>query len=177
MAKCKHIAIGLAFLLTLSAGCTFTPPPPPLTPLEIQSLQTREFPQGKDVVFSSVVSVFQDLGYLIKSADKDTGFISADGASQDTYAVGTSPFAVLTEESAIGIFGGFTPVDPLSPTEQTSATAFIEQIGENTHVRINLVVRRRFPDGRASDEPILNAKIYQNAFERIENAIFVRTGN
>ena len=38
-----------------------------LTPLEIQSMQTRTYDEGKEIVFPSVMSVLQDLGYSIKT--------------------------------------------------------------------------------------------------------------
>ena len=61
----------------LVAGCVAMPPPP--TPLQIQSVQTREYEEGKQVVFASVMSVFQDLGYIVNSADLATGFITTEG--------------------------------------------------------------------------------------------------
>ena len=56
---------------------------PPLTPLEIQSIQQREYESTKKIVFASAVSVFQDLGYTIKSADITTGFITAESAAKN----------------------------------------------------------------------------------------------
>ena len=72
-------------MLFLFVGCDTIDSGPQLTPLEIQSLQTRSFDHGYNVTFRSVVSVFQDLGYIIKSADIETGFIQADGASESDY--------------------------------------------------------------------------------------------
>jgi PBP1b-binding outer membrane lipoprotein LpoB len=51
---------------------------PKMTPMEIQSLQTRDFESSKDIVFPSVVSVFQDIGYTITSADIATGLVVAE---------------------------------------------------------------------------------------------------
>ena len=64
-------------------------------------------------------------------------------------------------------------------TIQTKATGFVEQIGKKASVRLNFVttVERSTAQGAEDREetPILDAGIYQNAFERIENAIFIRS--
>lgn len=153
----KFAIIGLVLVLT---GCATTSAPM-LTPLEIQNLQTREYEHGKDVVFPSVLSVFQDLGYTVKSADKDTGLITAESAAKSDAA----------SKFWLGI----------SNISQTSATAFIEKIGKITKVRLNFVTSSKKSHGYGQsdrqDTPILNAEVYKNAFERVENAIFVRSAN
>lgn len=153
----KFAIIGLVLVLT---GCATTSAPM-LTPLEIQNLQTREYEHGKDVVFPSVLSVFQDLGYTVKSADKDTGLITAESAAKSDAA----------SKFWLGI----------SNVSQTSATAFIEKIGKITKVRLNFVTssKKSYGYGQSDrqDTPILNAEVYKNAFERVENAIFVRSAN
>jgi hypothetical protein len=141
------------------AACTVTPRIT-LTPLEIQNIQTREFENSKEIVFPSVMSVFQDLGYTVKSADINTGFISAESAAKSN--------------SSSRLLG-------MSTVLQTAATAFIEKIGKITRVRLNFVTtsKRSYEYGQTDreDTPILDANIYQNAFERIENAIFVRSAD
>ena len=159
--KCfmKTIRIALFALSLVLAGCV-PPPVHVLTPLEIQSLQSREYEQHKDIVFPSVISVFQDLGYIIRSADKDTGLITAESAAN------SDPNSMIW---------GVTDVT------QTTATAFIERIGKMTKVRLNFVVssKKSFSYGQSDrqDTPIMDAKTYQNAFERIENAVFIRSAN
>jgi hypothetical protein len=128
-----------------------------MTPLEIQALQTRDYSSPKGIVFPSVISVFQDLGYTIKNADKDTGIIMAESAAQSD---GTARFFGVTSVT------------------QTAATAFVEEIGKITKVRLNFVTvnNKSFGYGQTDrqDTPILDAMTYTNAFEKIENAIFVR---
>lgn len=157
MKRFKFVILGLVFTL---AGCATTSAPT-LTPLEIQSLQTREYENTKAVVFPSVISVFQDLGYTIKSADINTGFITAESAAKS--------------DSSSKFWLGITKVS------QTSATAFVEEIGKFTKVRLNFVVcdKKSYYYGQEDrqDEPILDAEAYKNAFERIESAIFVRSAN
>ncbi|MGM1054128.1 MAG: hypothetical protein ACQEXO_17330 [Pseudomonadota bacterium] len=152
----KYAALFLmAILLT---GCAQTAQQPSMTPLEIQSLQTRSYEHSKDVVFPSTMSVFQDLGYSIVSADMATGLISAESSAENN--------PMLT------FWTGMTQVS------QTRATAIIEEIRGASTVRLSFVEKEESSSayGRSDrrDTPILNADIYQNAFERIESAIFVR---
>ena len=148
--------IFISFLLL--AGCAFDPPVQ-LTPLEIQNIQSRSYDADKKIVFASVVSVFQDLGYTINSANFDTGFISAESAA-------TSDFS---SKFMLGI----------SEVRQTKATAFIEDFKGKSRVRLNFVTSSRssYEGGQTDrqDQPILNSQVYQNAFEKIANSIFVRT--
>ena len=168
--NCKILVTVLAAGMAFLAGCT--PPAPVLTPLEIQSLQTREFEHDKAIVFASTMSVFQDLGYIVSSADLDTGLITTESPATSDRAVFPARFTILPE---LMMWSDVTSV------RQTKATAFIEQIGNRSRVRLNFVVTRQASSvhGQTSrqDTPILDAAIYQNAFERIANAIFVRAGN
>lgn len=157
----KKLGISLvtACMLALS-GCAMNNQPS-MTPMQIQSLQTREYDTTKEIAFASVMSVFQDLGYIVKTADKDTGLITAEGAAQS--------------DAAMKFWLGVTKVS------QTAATAYVETIGKSTKVRLNFVTSAQkssaYGQSDREDTPILDAKIYQNAFERIENAIFVRSSN
>ena len=145
-----------AVTMALLTACT--QPGPTMTPLEIQSMQTRSFNASYNVAFSSTMSVFQDLGYTVNSAEKDTGLISAESATD-------SNVAAL-------IFTGNTL------TSQTKATAFIERLKGKSVVRLNFVQKMESSSGWGqqdrNDTPILDTTVYQNAFERIENAIFLR---
>lgn len=147
-------------LLALLAACASTPHE--LTPLEIQSMQTRAFEQPKEIVFASVVSVFQDLGYQIQSADLGSGLITSESPADSTG----------------GWYQAFTGNTRVT---QTRATAFVEQIGGESQARLNFLIVNEISSGWGQrdrqDLPILDADIYQNAFERIENAIFVRSAN
>lgn len=138
-------------------GCVSTNQPT-LTPLEIQTLQTREYDQSKEIVFPSVISVLSDIGYTITSADLATGLITAESLAESDAAT----------KFWLGI----------SNVSQTKANAFVEEIGEITKLRLNFVVTndKSYGYGQTdrSDVQVLDATAYQNAFEKIENAIFVR---
>ena len=143
------------------AGCATTPKTT-MTPMQIQSLQTHEFETTKGTAFNSVLSVFQNLGYIVESADKDTGFITA-----------TSPSSNAT--------GFWEAMNGVTATGETKATAFVEEIHPGTtRVRLNFVnsEHRSAARGQSNtlDNKILDAKVYQNAFNKIGTAIFVREG-
>jgi hypothetical protein len=142
------------------AGCAANQPQ--LAPLEIQALQQREYEANKAIVFPSVLSVFQDLGFLVGSADLETGFITFSSPTENATNFG---------EALIG----------MRSQEQTAGTAFVENRPGGSRVRLNFVSRRASSGayGQSSnrDTPIYDGQMYQNAFERIDEAIFVRQGS
>ena len=157
----KKFYLFLPFLLIFTAGCETTKPTVNLTPLEMQSMQSRSYDSKKEIVFPSVMSVFQDLGYSINSADVNTGLITAESTADS--------------DKVLKFWLGITKVS------QTKANAFIEEIGSETKVRINFVVTKKksFGYGQTDrqDAQILTPQPYQNAFEKIENAIFLRNNS
>jgi len=163
---CKLSAI--AVLTQTLIACTATLPaiPPKAasrTPLQLQSFEAREFETTKIAAFGSVLTVFQDLGYIVASADRETGFITAASAAGNKTSFWES-------------LGG------IATSGQTKATAFIEDMRPGfVSVRLNFVNARRrsFAYGQTNDvdSPVLDPKAYEAAFERIGDAIFVRTGS
>lgn len=133
---------------------------PTLTPMELQSLQSREFRAPKNQVFSSLVSVFQDMGYQISEADMASGFITAGSANKN-------------KTSFLEAMGG------LQSHGATRATAFVEEMPSGlTRARLNFMNTKNSSSGwgrsSSNDKPILEPKTYQVAFERIEQALFER---
>jgi len=152
MAKRSALIALLACLLV--AGCVT--PAPELTSLELQAIQAREFETSKKVAFAATLSVFQDLGYVISSADVETGFISAKSPTR------TMP----------GVF--------VNVMTDTKATAFVEQMRSDTaRVRLNFVRSQEtsgaYGEKTLQDRPLLDTQVYQNAFTKIREAVFIRT--
>ncbi len=159
MSKFVRVA-AMTVVAALFAGCATTKSAP--TSLQLQSFQAKEFETGKNTAFGSVLSVFQDLGYIVASADKETGFITASSPSGNK----TNFFEAL---------GGVTS------SGQTKATAFVEEIRPGfTNVRLNFVDTKKsssvYGQSNDSDKPILDPKVYQSAFGKIGDAIFIRSG-
>src|SRR6267142_5358085 len=88
-------------VVLLMSWCMTTAPQK--TSLELQAFQSREFETTKKIAFASVLSVFQDFGYIISSAEIDTGFVTAKSPTQKGFV----------------LFVGSTMKD-------TKATAFVE---------------------------------------------------
>ena len=142
-------------LISLVIGCVLTAcaTTPQMTPMEIQEMQTRDFEGGKKIVFNAVVSVFQDLGYVVNQADLETGIITAEGTTQTDFGM--------------ALFG-------VNKNEQAVASAFVEELGQETRVRLNFVIRTRTGIAGRDDRAVLDHEVYQSAFERIEQAVFIR---
>ena len=154
------IAASIAIGTTACADLA-TDSQPELTSLDIQSIQKRDYEIDSSIAFASVVSVFQDLGYIIDNADKGTGFITAHSPSTDN----TGLLELFLDEDVTTI-------------SQTKATAVIEPIAaERTSIRLNFVVGETESSKHGTstfDKPIYDADTYQNAFDKIEDAVFIR---
>ena len=132
---------------------------PKLTPMELQAIQSREFEVTKAMAFGAVMTVIQDLGYTVESADVTSGFITA-----------ASP-----TENKTGILEAFAG---MSSSGNTVMTAFLLELpNQRTRVRLNFVNSKESSTayGRDSrkDKPILEPAIYNNAWERIDESLFV----
>lgn len=132
---------------------------PQMSPLALQQMQTRDYEMGKIVSFPSVMTILQDSGYRIQAADKDTGLITATAStnSKMTWA----PFVGFGRSKK-------TPV----------VSAFIEDRGRGSRVRLNFVMAKTkngaYGASWSDEEPIVDAAVYRDAFERIDREIFTR---
>ena len=145
--------ISIAFLLV---GCVPNNYKSTKTSLELQAFQAKEFETEKKIAFASAMSVFQDLGYSITSSSLETGYISAKSPTQNEVG-----------------FGKMIMKD-------TKATAFIEELRPGkTKVRLNFVNTEEWSGAYGAklvqDNPIEDPVVYNNAFTKIQEAIFIRT--
>ncbi|MFN4176567.1 hypothetical protein [Phenylobacterium sp.] len=155
----RHIVFALALALCAPPAANAAKKPE-MTPMQLQAMQQKEFDAQKPLVFSSVVDVFQDLGYTIGSADLNTGFITAESATVNK----TSFWDALGYSTGSG---------------NTRATAFVEQMPSGmTRVRLNFVSTKTlsgmYGQNLRQDKPIQDPPVYQRAFEKIDEALFVR---
>jgi hypothetical protein len=147
------------------AGCST--PEPQKTSLEIQAIQAQNFDASKKVAFNAVMSVLQDLGFIVQSASLETGFITADSPVKKDTSGGATFFA---------IFGG-------TRSEGKSAvTASVEEITDKkSRVRLNFINRSMqsssYGQNSTQDTPVLDPAVYQKAFDKIGEAIFIRTAH
>lgn len=145
--------ISIAFLM---AGCVPNNYKPTKTSLELQAFQAKEFDSQKKIVFASTMSVFQDLGYSVTSSDVETGYIAAKSPTQNEVG-----------------FGKMIMKD-------TKSTAFIEELRPGkTKVRLSFVNTEEWSGAYGAklvqDNPIEDPTVYNNAFTKIQEAIFIRT--
>ena len=160
MALSQFTRISILILLTLGLYACATTSAPQLTSLEIQAVQTREFEVSKDISFGAVVTVFQDLGYIIDNADKDSGFVTARSATKNTA-------------------GFFDFLAGVTSSTSTGVSAYIDGLREDyTRIRLNFVNATsksgQYGQSQRADNIIYDAAIYEHAFEKISEAIFIR---
>ena len=155
----------ISYLIVAALACTAVPAfakkKPELTPMQLQAIQQKEFETEKPTVFAAVMSVLQDLGYTIDSAEMTTGFITASSATTNK----TNFFEAMAGVSGSG---------------NTRVTAFCEaRPGNRSRVRLNFVSTKSrsgvYGQSARQDQPILDPAVYQNAFARIDEAVFVNT--
>jgi hypothetical protein len=130
-----------------------------MSALQIQQMQTKDVEATKSVAFSSVMTVLQDSGYRIGAADRETGLIT--GVASTNTKMTWLPFVGFGNSKK-------TPV----------VSAYIEEIGPDvTKIRLSFVMTKMSANGFGGgqdEKPILDPQVYQDAFEKINQAIFVR---
>ena len=133
-----------------------------LDPLALQQMQTQEFETSKKILFASVISVFQDSGFIIEAGDLETGLITA---KSPTSVADATQFALRMLSTGA--------------TVEARATAFVEEarLGFST-VRLNFIERRQERDlktgGSAHDIPNEDPAYYEKIFNKIREAVFLR---
>lgn len=146
-------AISIALLLV---GCVPNNYKSTKTSLELQAFQSKEFDTHKKIAFASTMSVFQDLGYSITTSDFETGYVTAKSPTQNEVG-----------------FGKMIMKD-------TKASAFIEELRPGkTKVRLSFVNTEEWSGSYGGklvqDNPIEDPTVYNNAFTKIQEAIFIRS--
>jgi hypothetical protein len=145
----------VAIILGLFAGCETTKPMQ--TGLQQQAYQSRDFAATKRNSFDAVLTVLQDYGYIIESADFDTGFITGKAPTSNRFDPWWGPM-----------------------NEGGKATAFVTTTGEDSsRIRLNFVSvsQRKSAWNLAQDvineQPVTDPAIYSNVFEKVDETIFV----
>ena len=160
MQALKGTLAGAAMAIVLG-GCVGAQAPE-LTPLEKTGLQTRSYDRGKDAVFRSVISVLQTQGFAVTEADLETGLIGAISTTEAKTNVWAAVLGVHSEKA-----------------RQVQATAFVEVLQSRTHVRVGFVATTKqfgnYGQSGERGEQIWDAQVYQDFFEALETAIFMRS--
>lgn len=126
------------------------------TPLQLQSIQAKEFDTTKKVAFAATLSVLQDLGYIVDSASFETGLITAKSPTKNKFV----PF--------VG-----------QRMSYVKTTAFVEEItAGRTKIRTNFVNSVSTSGGYGmkteNEVPIETPDTYQDFFAKVQQGIFIR---
>lgn len=159
MKKLCFLALAVPMLFTgcVTVDSVFGEADAPVSAVALQALQTREFNATQDQAFQSVISTFQDYGYVVTSADKATGLIMGK----------------TTSDATISGFTGITRV------EYNKASAFIEQLSANkVKIRVSIVkyVSATGAYGGGGEKEVVRTKpqVYQDIFNKIEQSLFLK---
>ena len=150
------IIVILMCLSALMTGCVPANYVPTKTSLELQAIQAKDFETTKAIGFASTLSVLLDLGHSVTSSDIGTGYIAAKSPTQNEVG-----FAKMI-------------------MKDSKATAFIEELAPGkTKIRLNFVNTEEWSGAYGNklvqDTPVEDPTVYNNAFSKIQEAIFIRT--
>lgn len=125
--------------------------------VELQAIQTREFEATEKQAFGAVIATFQDYGYAITSADRETGMVLAKTTADADYSYMTG----------------------LTRVEYNKASAFIEMV-DKTRVKIRVSIvkyvsaKGAYGGGGEKEAMRTNPQIYQEIFAKIQHALFLK---
>ncbi|WP_444994406.1 hypothetical protein [Aliikangiella sp. IMCC44359] len=177
---CSLLLLPLFIALNL-LGCSSVEKRPAKTSLELQAIQSHHFQTSKSVVFAATISVFQDLGYIINNADIQSGFITAKSATKEKESERVI-FKLGDLKIDLDDLTGDSDKRAVIKSSHTQATAFIEELKANeTQVRLNFVMSSLSSSHQGqntqNDRVIEDAETYRIAFDKIGDAIFIRSTN
>ncbi len=172
---------GLAVALFIS-GCAAPPPPKP-NALQIQAMQTREFKASKKKAFNAVMTVFQNDGYTISSANMGTGYITAKSPTQDHPFVDANGNMSTGEKVALGVLEFMTTEHtyggrhkPVHVNYTVNVSAFVTPAKKgSTRVRLAFLQNKVVSGGDTNNvsTQILDTNLYQKTFNEIRQQLFV----
>lgn len=127
-----------------------------LSGLALQQVQARDIEAPKSITFPAAMSVLQDAGYRIGDADIVTGIITAQASTKTKMT--WLPFVGFGTKKKTPVISVF--VEDMTPTL--------------SRVRLNFVMAKIKNGILADEDPIYDAAWYQDAFEKINQAVFIR---
>lgn len=149
--------VAIAFIMSqFASSSAMAEKEPKLSGLALQQIQARDIEAPKAITFPATMSILQDSGYRIGDADIVTGIITATASTKTK----------MTWMPFVGF--GTSKKSPI-------VSVFIEDMGPNmSRVRLNFVMGK-IKNGLIADEtPIYDAATYNQAFEQLNQAVFIR---
>ncbi len=159
--KIKTLLFALCAAGMLSACTTvdgvFGEIDPQISAVELEALQTREYEADYTQAFAAAIGAFQSYGYVIQSADRETGLL----------------IAKTTSDATLDALTGLTRV------EYDKATAFLEQVAQGrVKIRVSIVkyVSAKSAYGGGGEKEAMRTKpdVYRNIFNKIDQALFLK---
>ena len=154
----------ILILFLLIAGCATAPRVPPRTQLELREMQTRAY-ESKDtkLVMKAVINALQDDGFMVRSADRELGFISA--AKEVDVEDATEAFMQQ-------LFAGAAARYRKNSTIEASVN--VSEFGRETRVRV--VFQTKVVDN--FNMPITTAQVedpvyYRDFFAKVDKSVFI----
>jgi hypothetical protein len=165
MMKSAPLLLIISLSVVTLNGCS-TPPPPSMSPLQLQEMQTHRVDADMKTTFNAVMNVLQDKNYQIVNADVNSGFIKAKSALIDT---------AHDLDKIVGSFSIFGGV--VTHYHQSTITITLQPlITSQTKIRVNITEHEKMIEANGSaydmDTPIENSKSYQSMFEAIDQQLF-----
>jgi hypothetical protein len=165
MVMFRGLGIFLLLIPVIVGGCDLPPPRPRRTQLEVRQVQTRTY-DNRDAkqVMKAVINTLQDDGFIIRSADRELGYVTAN----KDFEVG-------------GGFGGFSfqfygpgqepRYDRMATLE---ASINVSEFGKETRVRA--VFQRRVVDNFGAPSSAFQIEepgFYQQFFYKVDKSLFI----
>ena len=153
----------LVFLLALFA-CVPRTVTPPKTQLQLREMQTRNYSvRSAKIAMKAVISTLLDEGFIIKSADRELGFISA---SKELNVEDTNEALVAQ------ILGGANARYKKNTTIDAAAT--ISEFGNETRVRLVFQTKTIDNFGSPLDATqIDNPQYYRDFFSKLDKSLYI----
>lgn len=167
MKKTICFVLPLVLVLLVSSGCIIPSSSSPETQLQIREFQTRSY-DTKDykMVMKAVMNALQDESFIIKQADLDLGFITA----QKELDVESTVERLLS--SFLAALGGGTA--QYKKNSITEVSANISEYGDQIRVRVNFQNKIVDNLGKVVKvEQIGAEKFYQDFFSKVDKSIFL----
>ena len=158
----------LVFLSLFFLACSMEPPAPQKSQLELRQMQTREYkapPGGLKRVMKAVINTLQDEGYMIKNADIELGFITAQRET-DVQDKWETFFAHLGA-------GNNAPAR-FSKNSVLECSVNVSEYGKD--MRVRAVFQNKVLDnlgGTVTVRQVDSGLFYQNFFSKVDKGIFI----
>jgi hypothetical protein len=142
------------------------------TQLQVRQAQTRSYPTADTrVVLKAVLDALQDEAFVIKSADADLGLITA---SREAVQRPNQALKVGKWLTALHTCGLSLLIPNPGRHAILEATANVSSFGQETRVRLSMLLRVLDEKGRARGfEPVEDAGHYQGLLAKVDKSLFL----